>query len=33
MNFNIKKLHEDATIPMYGSAYAAGLDINSYIDI
>jgi len=33
MNINIKKLHKDAIIPMYGSSYAAGLDINSYIDI
>jgi dUTP pyrophosphatase len=33
MNINIKKLHEDSIIPAYGSEYAAGLDINSYIDI
>lgn len=32
MKLNIKKLNNDATIPKYGSTYAAGLDISSCID-
>ena len=33
MKLNIKKLYDDAIIPQYGSEFAAGLDINSYINI
>ena len=33
MKLNIKKLHSDITLPKYGSEFAAGLDISSYIDI
>jgi dUTP pyrophosphatase len=32
MKLNIKKLYEDSIIPSYGSKFAAGLDITSYID-
>lgn len=33
MKLNIKKIYEDSLIPQYGSKYAAGLDVFSYIDI
>ena len=33
MKLNVKKLHTDSQIPIYGSEYAAGLDLFSYIDI
>ena len=33
MLLNIKKLHNDSTIPKYGSEYAAGLDLESYVDV
>ena len=32
MKLNIKKLHNDVLLPKYGSEFAAGLDICSYID-
>lgn len=32
MKLNIKKLHLDSQMPIYGSEYAAGLDLFSYID-
>ena len=32
MNLNIKKLNEDITLPSYGSAFAAGLDVCSCDD-
>lgn len=32
MNLNIKKLNDNATIPIYGSDFAAGLDLYSSID-
>ena len=32
MKLNIKKLHNDVSLPKYGSEFAAGLDICSYID-
>jgi len=33
MKLNIKKLFDDVSLPKYGSEFAAGLDICSYIDI
>jgi len=33
MKLNIKKLYDDVLLPKYGSEFAAGLDICSYIDI
>jgi dUTP pyrophosphatase len=33
MQLNIKKLYNDSILPQYGSACAAGLDLNSYVDI
>lgn len=33
MKLNIKKLHLDSQMPIYGSEYAAGLDLFSYIDL
>lgn len=33
MKLNIKKLNEYVTMPKYGSEFAAGLDINSDIDL
>lgn len=33
MKLNIKKLFDDVLLPKYGSEFAAGLDICSYIDI
>ena len=32
MNVNIKKLNENATVPTYGSPYAAGADLYACID-
>jgi dUTP pyrophosphatase len=32
MILNIKKLHDDSVMPSYGSEFAAGLDLCSYID-
>jgi len=32
MKLNIKKLYDDSILPQYGSAYAAGLDLTSYVD-
>ena len=32
MILNIKKLYDSSVIPTYGSEFAAGLDITSYID-
>ena len=32
MKLNIKKIHDDSLMPQYGSKYAAGLDVFSYIE-
>jgi dUTP pyrophosphatase len=32
MQLNIKKIYGDANVPKYGSEYAAGLDLYSYVD-
>ena len=32
MQLNIKKLYDDVTLPQYGSPFAAGLDLSSYVD-
>lgn len=33
MRLNIKKLHEDSQIPVYGSTFAAGMDLFSAVDV
>jgi dUTP pyrophosphatase len=32
MQLNIKKLYDDVILPQYGSPFAAGLDLSSYVD-
>ena len=33
MRLNIKKIHEDSQIPVYGSTFAAGMDLFSAVDV
>lgn len=32
MNILVKKLHEDSTVPSFGSEYAAGADLYAYLE-